>query len=513
MEQRTRLRACFDELVELGNRFRQAIDDSDDGIEVNREDLDGLPESFIGGLKRVDGRYRVSLDYPEFYPFMSNARSSELRRELFVKEQTKAGQPNIERLERAIAVRNEIAQLLGYDSWAAYAIEPRMAKRRETVAAFIKDLRDRVAIKAAADIALLADAREAALGSRDVNIWDWRFYHNELMKTTFALDEFAVAEYFPMDACLDGLFAVTQGMLGVRYEEALDAPAWHPDVRAFDIYEADGSSPFARFYMDLFPRPNKYGHAAAFTLHRGRRLADGSYQHPASAIVANFTKPTPDQPSLLRHSEVVTLWHEFGHILHQTLTRAQRSRFSGTATERDFVEAPSQMLEHWCWEPAVLRSFARHYQTGEPLPEDLMASMIAAKNASSGITTLRQLLFATLDLAYHSPGFDGDTTATLATLHDVSGFPFTEGTHFQSGFGHLFGYDAGYYGYMWSHVFGDDMYTKFEEAGPLNPEAGAFYRKTILERGGSVDGDELVREFLGRETNNGAFLRGLGLEG
>lgn len=513
VEQRARLRQLFDELVELGNKFRQGIDDWDDGIDLTREELDGLPASFIDGLKKTeDGRYRVSLDYPEVQPFMANATSEELRRELFEKDQRKGGPENVARLERAIAVRTEIATLLGYDSWAAYAIEPRMAKTRETVATFLADVKQSVDLKADADIALLSEMKQEAAGSSTVNIWDWRFCHNQLMKTRFAVDDFKVAEYFPLDACLDGLFDITQKMLGVQYRPVPDAPVWHQDVRAFDIHEADGTGPFARFYMDLFPRPSKYGHAAAFTMRRGQELPDGSYQQPASAIVANFTKPGADQPSLLRHQEVIVLFHEFGHILHQTLTRAKRSSFAGTATERDFVEAPSQMLEHWCWEPEVLGSFSRHYQTGEPLPQALLDSMIAAKTASSGITTLRQLYFGILDMAYHSPGFEGDSTATMRELHPVTGFPYPDGTHFQSGFGHLFGYDAGYYGYMWSHVFGDDMYTRFEDAGPLNPVVGADYRRLILERGGTVDGDQLVRDFLGREPNNRAFLRDLGLE-
>jgi Zn-dependent oligopeptidase len=232
-----------------------------------------------------------------------------------------------------------------------------------------------------------------------------------------------------------------------------------------------------------------------------------------SAIVANFTKPTASQPSLLRHGEVVVLWHEFGHILHQTLTRAARGRFSGTQTERDFVEAPSQMLEHWCWEPDVLAGFARHHRSGEPLPQTTVEAMVAAKNLDSGVFTLRQLYFASLDFAYHSPGFDGDTTRVTEELHEITGFPFTPGTHFESGFGHLFGYDAGYYGYLWSQVFGDDMYTHFEAAGALDPAVGAEYRRTVLEPGGSIDGMEMVRGFLGREPNNNAFLRGLGLAG
>ncbi len=509
--QRNTLRRYFDELVELGNAFPRGIDDWDDGLDLTREDLDGLPESFIGGLKEEGGRYRVSLAYPEFYPFISNATNGQLRKELFEKEQSKGGEENVKRLERALELRQRAAEVLGYDSWAAYAIEPRMADSRETVAAFLDDLRDRVAIKADADLRLLSAEKVAAGGDATVNIWDWRYCHNLLMKNRFAVDDFQVAEYFPLDACIDGLFGMTQQMLGIRYEP-VDAPTWHSDVRVYDICNEGEATPFARFYMDLFPRPSKYGHAAAFTIRRGRTLPDGSYQQPASAIVANFTKPSADQPSLLRHSEVIVFFHEFGHILHQTLTKTVRARFSGSATERDFVEAPSQMLEHWCWEPEVLRGFARHYQTGEPLTANLLDAMVAAKNASSGIMTLRQLFFAMLDLAYHSPGYDGDSTALTERLHDVTGFPYPPGTHFQSGFGHLFGYDAGYYGYLWSHVFGDDMYTRFEEAGPLNPEVGRRYRELILERGGAVDGSQLVRDFLGREPNNVAFLRGLGLE-
>ena len=515
-EERAKVREIFDRLVEIDVKFRTAIDEWDDGIVVSRDDLAGLPDAYIENLTKVEEagetRYRVSLDYPELHPFMANAASTELRRQLFEKDQRKGGEENVRRLEEAIRLRGQVAKLLGYDSWAAYRVETRMAKRREAVDAFLADLREKVALKATRDMEGLRAAAKARCGSPEINIWDWRFYHNELMKTKYAIDEFEVAQYFPLDRAIEGLFAVTQAMLGVRYEPAPSAPRWHADVQAFDIFERDGSEPFARFYMDLFPRPNKYGHAAAFTLRRGRRLPDGSYQKPVSAIVANFTKPSATQPSLLRHSEVVTFFHEFGHILHQTLTRAERSRFSGTATERDFVEAPSQMLEHWVWEPDVLNSFARHHETGEPLPKALLDAMIAAKNLDSGILTLRQIFFATLDFTYHSPGFDGDTTATVRELHHITGFPYVPGTHFQSGFGHLFGYDAGYYGYLWSHVFGDDMYTRFEELGPLDPATGAHYRKTVLERGGSVDGDELVRSFLGREPNNEAFLRGLGLD-
>jgi thimet oligopeptidase len=209
---------------------------------------------------------------------------------------------------------------------------------------------------------------------------------------------------------------------------------------------------------------------------------------------------------------VETLFHEFGHILHQTLTRATLQRFAGTSTEQDFVEAPSQNLEHWIWEPEVLNRFAAHYRTGEKFPPEMLAGLVAAKNLNSGIRWLRQVYYASLDMAYHGPGDHKDTTKIMRKLHPICGFPYLEGTHMQAGFGHLFGYDAAYYGYLWSKVYGDDMYTAFEEGGILNPEVGMRYRHEIYEKGGTLDGIDLIRNFLGREPNNKAFLKDLGLE-
>jgi thimet oligopeptidase len=515
-EKRERVQELMNKLVELGTEFRRAIDEWEDGIEVPREELAGMPDRWIDGLRTVEEggvtKYRVTLDYPEIQPFMDNAERPELRREMFLKNQNKAGAANIKVLEEAIRVRQEVASLLGYESWAAYIVEKRMSKAPANVTRFLDDLQPKVQVKARADMEKLSEAKLEHEGDRTINIWDWWFYTNRLHKTEYAVDDFAIAEYFPLDAVVEGLFLVTQELLGTRYEPAADAQRWHDDVQAFDIYDKDGTSPFARFYMDLYPRPNKFGHAAAFTLRSGREMPDGSYQQPISSIVANFTKPSAEAPSLLRHTEVVTFFHEFGHILHQTLTKARFLEFSGSSTERDFVEAPSQMLEHWVWDRDVLRKFSKHHKTGEPLPDELLDAMVRAKNVSSGIATLRQMFFARLDFAYHGAGFNGDTMASLRELYPVTGFPYPPDTHFQSGFGHLFGYDAGYYGYLWSRVFGDDMFTRFESAGVLDAATGADYRRKILERGGSVDGDVLVREFLGREPNSDAFLRELGLE-
>jgi thimet oligopeptidase len=553
-EQRERVRALKARLVEIGIAFRRNIDAYDDAIWVTREELAGLPDSYVERLK-TDSRhdttiYRVSLDYPEFFPFMDNAESEDLRRELYLKSYRKGGPENVALLEEAIAIRDELARLLGYPSWDAYVLEIRMAQTPEQAHRFLADLRERIRPRLERDLEDLTDAKRAHTGRKDARLeaWDWRFYHTYRRRTRYAVDEFEVAQYFPLDAVLAGLFDVTQTLLGVRFEEVEPANAWHPDVKLFRVLDVrgdwgsrersprseggprgaegrdlrtnaeprgfpnpEGNQEVAYFYMDLFPRENKYGHAAAFTLRGGRRLPDGSYQRPVSAIVANFTKPTATQPSLLRHSEVETLFHEFGHILHQTLTAAEYLRFSGSRTERDFVEAPSQMLEQWVWLPEVLERFSRHVETGEPLPRTLLEAMIAAKHLHAGVLIARQLFFAELDLAYHGPGARKDTTAIARELHPISGFAMPEGTYWQAGFGHLFGYDAGYYGYLWSEVFAYDMFSRFETEGPLNEALGLEYRQKVLEPGGSRDGIELLREFLGREPASDAYLRHLGL--
>ncbi len=516
-ETREELQSLQERLVGLGIQFRKNIDDYEDHIEVGRDELDGLPDSFIDRLRtvEVDGaiRYRVGLDYPELHPFLDAAHDGERRRELFHKNHNKAADTNVEILEEALGVRSSMANLLGFESWAAYALEIKMAKQSDAVLEFLEDLEERLQSKLTGDLARLSEQQERRTGVKGpIGISDWRYYTNQVVQEQYRVDPFEVAAYFPLDAVLDGMFRIYEELVGVKFVRRPEVAesAWHEDAQPFDIVDPGSGEALARFYMDLYPRTGKFGHAAAFTLRGGRSLSGDAYQRPISAIVANFTKPTETSPSLLRHTEVVTLFHEFGHILHQTLTTSRYTRFSGTRVERDFVEAPSQMLEHWCWQPDMLSSFSRHHETGDPLPTSLINRMIEAKHTSSAIATLRQVYFSRLDLAYHSePGRSTDEIAR--ELHPITGFPFPEDTHFQAGFGHLFGYDAGYYGYLWSRVFGDDMFTRFEAPGASVSSVGGEYRRHILEPGGTADADQLIHRFLGREPNADAFLRELGL--
>ena len=283
-------------------------------------------------------------------------------------------------------------------------------------------------------------------------------------------------------------------------------------MRLYEILDRASGDLLAFAYADLFPRDGKFTHAAAFPLVVARRQANGQREIPVSAIVANFTPPTAGKPALLRHEEVVTLFHEFGHILHMSLSQAEFTRFSGAETESDFVEAPSQIMEHWSWDAGVLQRFARQYETGEPIPAGLVERLVSARNLNVAVKTLRQAYFGTLDLAYHGQAEPDDVEGVNRDAYAVTGLPFHEGTFFPASFGHLLGgYDAGYYGYLWSRVYGDDMFSRFEAEGILSPLVGADYRRHILEPNGSEDAAVLLRRFLGREPTNRAFLRHLGL--
>jgi thimet oligopeptidase len=500
-------------LVELGLEYEQNLADWKDGIEVPPDRAGGLPEEYLAGLeRRENGSYWVSLDYPDLFPFMANAEDGELRRALLEKSWNKGFPRNVELLEEAISLRDRIAKRLEYPSWNHYVIEVRMAGDPQRVFDFLEDLSRRVRPKLESDLAAMREPAEESDPDGQIDYWDWRFWNSQQMRTQFAVDPAEISKYFPLDRVLTGMFAITQEMFGLRYEEVSDPETWQEDVQLFEVRDTGTDERIGFFYTDLFPRDGKFGHAAAFPLRSGGTF-DGRRQLPVSAIVANLTKPTEETPSLLTHEEVETLFHEFGHILHQVLTRAELTRFTGTETEHDFVEAPSQNLEHWIWAPEVLDRFAAHFETGEKMPREMIEGLVAAKQLNSGIRYLRQVYYATLDLRYHEAGERKNTTKIMEELHPICGFPALAGTHMQAGFGHLFGYDSSYYSYLWSKVFGDDMFTAFEEAGILNPEVGMRWRREIYEKGGTLDGDQLVRNFLGREPNNEAFLRDLGLEG
>jgi len=450
------------------------------------------------------------MEYPDVVPFMENAKRRDLRQALSARFNSRAVKENRPLLEEAVELRAETARLFEVDSWAHYRMQEKMAKQPERVDEFYSSLIPPLQAKARNEMDELSRLLANDAEGTELQAWDWRYYHTQVKRTDYGLDPVEVASYFPLEQVVGGMLSLTAEVFGLTYHEIAETNAWHDDVRLYEIRDTATGAHVAHFYMDLFPRDGKFGHAAAWPLIHARS-SDSQAVRPVSAILANFTKPTTERPSLLQHTEVVTLFHEFGHILHMSLADTLFSRFSGASTEWDFVEAPSQIMEHWCYKPAVLQRFAKHYESGNPIPAELVQQLETARNLHVGISTMRQISFGVLDMGVHGPKHLSLDEA-LAEATAVSLFPFQEGTFFPASFGHMFGYDAGYYGYLWSEVFGDDMFSMFEESGVTDPGIGMRYRKEILEPNGSRDADDLLLAFLGRAPSNRAFLAKLGID-
>ena len=509
---RAELELLRNRLVELEVVFQRNVNEARDWIEVTRDELAGLPDDYVDRLKpgEREGTFQVSLDYPELNPFMAQAHDRRRREELTRKNWNQAATENRPVLAEAIALRQRVAELLDYPTWAAHALELKMAATPERVRDFYADLVPPLEASAQNELAVLRDLAAGDGVEGPLQVWDWSYYDDQQSMREFGVDHNEISEYLPLDDVITGMFELTGEVFGLTYEALPEANAWHPSVRLYAIRDRENGKLLAHFYADLFPREGKYGHAAAFPLVIGHRGEDGAYVTPVNAIVANFTPPSADRPSLLRHGphgEIETLFHEFGHILHMSLTKATYPRFSGADTEYDFVEAPSQIMEHWVWDPSVLARFARHYRTGEPLPDELAAKMLAARYINVGIRYARQVFMGTMDLALHSSGAAPDLDAIIRDAWGVTHLPYPDDTFFLDRFSHLMGgYDAGYYGYLWAEVIGDDMFGRFVREGATSPVVGAAYRRTILEPNGSRSADEMVREFLGRDPSNEAFL-------
>ena len=518
---RTELQRLQQRLIELQVEFSRNLDEWDDYIEVTREDLAGLPAEYIDGLAEGSqpGTLKVGMAYPDYIPFMEQAERRDLRKAMQFKFWNRAAEANTPLLTEAVAIRSKVASLFDQPTWAHHAMEVKMAKTPEAVRDFYASLTPKLAIRRDQEIGVMAEmlgenleALDADLGGDDLQSWDSPYYGTQLRKRDYGIDQNEVAQYFPLQQVVDGMFEITGEVFGLEYRTVEQVNAWHPDVSLYEIRNAGGQEPIAYFYADLFPREGKFGHAAAFPLVTGRRLPDGGYQSPIAAIVANFTKPTETTPSLLKHDEALTLFHEFGHILHFCLTTVDLARFAGFDTEWDFVEAPSQIMEHWMWQPEVLQRFARHHETGDPIPQDLVARLVAARDLNIALFTMRQIFLGQFDMKLHAEPGPVAVDAAYRDTYNLTGFKFYEDTHFGASFGHLLGgYDAGYYGYLWSKVYGDDMFSVFAAEGILSPEVGRRYRDEVLAKGYSRDAIDHLRAFLGREPSANAFLENLGL--
>jgi len=518
-EKRDELKIFQNKLSDLSITFSKNIADYQDFLIVSEADMDGLPEDYKNPRRQDDGSYKIDLSYPSYSAFMKSSPSEKARKAMYTKYSNRAADKNLEVLKEILVLRGHMATLLGYPSFAAYQIEERMAKTPKNVWAFEKGLMVKAKEKARRDYAELLDLKRKALNDPKVDViqpWEKSFYEDLLLKERYSLDQEKVREYFELNNVISGLFQITQNLFGLEYTEVKDPSVWNDDVRLFEVKE--GGKLIGRFYLDLYPRANKYNHAACFSMIKGKSTVNG-YQLPMAALVCNFPEATDENPSLMYHSlgsaSVETFFHEFGHVLHNMLTKAELFGYSGTSVARDFVEAPSQIFENWVWNYDALKLFAKHYKTGEVLPRELFDRMLAAKNAGSGLATLQQVYYGTLDMTLHD-GYDPngkETTTDVAKRlqNEITLYPFLDGTSWQAAFGHLTGYAAGYYGYLWAEVYAQDMFSVFQKNGIMDKKTGKRYRDIILARGGTQEPLGLVKEFLGREPNQEAYMKSIGL--
>ncbi|HZO16547.1 MAG TPA: M3 family metallopeptidase, partial [Polyangiaceae bacterium] len=509
-DKQKRLREINNELTELGQRFIAEISSSKGTISIKPEQLAGLPEEYKKAHPPgPDGKVVISTDYPDYYPFVTYAADRKLAKELYILFDNRGGDVNVSRLDKLLTLRTEKAKMLGYASWADYAIEPRMAKTASEVKAFLDRVSTAIGDPVERELKEFRSEHGRIAGNANKPLIppDMYFLTDRLREKRYKLDSQELAKYFEINRVTKGLLDITARMYGIEYKPVKEK-VWHPSVTTYEVLS--GGKPIGKFYLDLFSRDDKYKHAAMFTIRTAKTLPDGTRQTPIASLVCNF--PNPGEP--MQHNQVVTYFHEFGHVLHHLLTETELASFAGTATVRDFVEAPSQMFEEWAWSRDVLDLFARHPQSNAKIPDALFEAMIRSRRFGLALSTQRQIFLAQLDMAYHTqePGFD--TTALLEKVHNqYFAFQYVKGTHFQSSFGHLIGYDAGYYGYQWALSLAHDVLGRFKTEGLLNPKVAADWRRLVLSRGGAAEERKMIEEFLGRPPTEAAyvtFLRGEG---
>ncbi|HVO00054.1 MAG TPA: M3 family metallopeptidase [Steroidobacteraceae bacterium] len=513
-DKRAQVTKLLDRLNNLQIEFGRALAEAHVTIPLSEAELASLPPALDGSIKRDATGAHIAVNESSVGPFMENESSADARKRFATAYGRRGGPENVQRLADAVAIRQQLAPLLGFPSWAAYQLDVKMAKTPARASALVEQVGHSLLPKAREEIKALAELKRAAGDKTPFHKWDYAYYERRLESTRYSVDAEKVREYFPVDKVLPAVLDIYSRLLGVRFEALSPAMSWAPGVREYAIYNAADGAAIGWFLLDLYPREGKFEHFAAFPLRSGRLLPDGSYRMPVSAIIGNWPQPGEGKPTLLNHDEVVVFFHEFGHVMHETLSHTRYASLYGIAVRGDFGEAPSQMLENWMWQPAVLKQVSSHVGSGEPLPDDLIAKMIAARHVADGVDWGMQAFLAEYDLQLHSlPGKPDPTSLWFKLKSQLTVFPEIPGTYPEAGFNHLMaGYDGGYYGYLWSKVYAQDMFSKFQEAGLEDPAIGMRYRQMILVPGGSEEPDVLLRRFLGREVSYDPFYEDIGLK-
>lgn len=521
--QRDEVEKLRKELSAVSTDFESNITKAQKTLTFTKAELDGAPESLLGapGVKTGDDEYSIKVNVTwQYLAVLEHVKSETVRQKLVTEQCNLARAENTPLIEKMLMLRYQIATKLGYRNWADYQLEVKMAKDGKTAIEFEEKLRDGLQPKMEAELAEFVKLKIAETGAADarINVWDWRYYAEQLRKTKYNVDSEQLRNFFPLDRALDGMFSIYQRIFGLKFERVEAPYKWVDDLQLWGVSDAQTGEPLGFFYLDMFPREGKYHHFAMFPIIDGKRLADGSYQRPVVSLVCNFTPPTADKPSLLDHDSVETLFHEFGHAMHAILTRANFVRFSGTSVPRDFVEAPSQMLEAWVWDKKVLDSFAADYRDpAKKIPPAVLDQLKAAKYATYGCHYRRQLSFGLMDLMLHNQITDQNATETVPLSNKVLSetfLPQPPDTAFLCYFGHISGYDAGYYGYAWADAIAADMATVFENSpdGYFDVVAGRKMRDEIYAQGDSRDVNLSIEKFLGRPRSIEPFLKKIGVQ-
>ena len=524
-EKKAELTACREKLslleVQFGNNALAATGSFILHL-ANETDLEGLP-AFTREAGAAEAAERgmkgwvYTLQAPSYRPFMAGSDRRDLREKLYRAYATKAvggANDNTGQVRQIAELRIRIAKLLGYRTYADYALERRMAKDTPTVTRFLDRLMAPSLPKAKEEVAdLLRYARTKGFEDQELQPWDFPYWAERYRKAYYDLDDTVLKPYFPLENCIDAVFGLAGTLYGLSFRPA-DIPVYHPDVRTYEVLDADGSH-LAFFYADFFPRASKRSGAWMSEFRNQYKEGDQDVR-PLVNIVTNFSKPTAETPSLLTHDELTTLLHEFGHALHGMLSRGRYPSMSGTSVARDFVELPSQIMENWAFEPAFLRTFAKHYKTGEPIPESLVERIVRSRNYLSAYFQVRQLQFGYIDMAWHTLEAlpeEGTVDFERRVLDPYRTLPVVPGAAQSPTFGHIFngGYSAGYYSYKWAEVLEADAFEAFRENGIFDRGTAGSFRKNILERGSSEDEGVLYRRFRGHDPEPDALLRKLGI--